>query len=455
LNKLFYRRKKTRMQSRRVECPYHRHCSGNVAYEYFDFKDEVQPFIRCPTDFRSKKDLFASVYAEALSRYVVVNGKILERKEVCHRTFFNFYLGLYTNKSQILIRPIADHSNGYLMDPVIPSPLIKELVRRVSNEYIYKMTGLRDIRPGTLAERAFRVYSIYHLIYEKMSPFVDNEGQYVGQMFDRVVYTTANMSPQKQVSLLKEYDTDTCFTGQPWARVRKLFAPAYEMLLDYLNVREHFNTFEFKYSPENLFFFNWNTGGGIIPGQSGEVMLGTTKVKIHNSGKKAYLWESNLRAFHMFMIMTALQKEYPYFDLEVIRQKKEWKKLMGTPTMEKLMKLILSMREFFIPSMFHSFMGHTLMWFMKYILSGTYITVGLNFMNGGAYNIAKLLSYDVPGQRWGKGDVEKLDKNIQASILRTFIGTAYLCLKMDNKTQRAQDYIKTLFRFFLIIWLIR
>jgi len=85
---------------------------------------------------------------------------------------------------------------------------------------------------------------------------------------------------------------------------------------------------------------------------------------------------------------------------------------MENPTIEKLKKLLLSMREFFIPSMFHSFMGHVLLWFMKYILTGTYITVGINFMHGGAYNLAKLMSYDIPGQRYGKGDIYKLDKNI-------------------------------------------
>jgi len=122
---------------------------------------------------------------------------------------------------------------------------------------------------------------------------------------------------------------------------------------------------------------------------------------------------------------------------------------MENPTIEKLKKLLLSMREFFIPSMFHSFMGHVLLWFMKYILTGTYITVGINFMHGGAYNLAKLMSYDIPGQRYGKGDIYKLDKNIQRIFIDMFCGTGYLCYKMDNKSQRSKNYIRNLFKYFM------
>jgi len=122
---------------------------------------------------------------------------------------------------------------------------------------------------------------------------------------------------------------------------------------------------------------------------------------------------------------------------------------MGCPTMDKLRKLLLSMREFFIPSMFHSFMGHTLLWFLKYFMTGTYIAIGINFMHGGAYNLAKLLSYDVPGQRYGKGDIYKLDKHVQSIFMDMYCGTGYLCYNMSNKTKEARNYIRNLFRYFM------
>jgi len=437
------------MQVRKVGCPYHIHYDSTVAFEYYDVKNQIAPITRCPCDYRTKKDMMASIYAEIISKYLLVNGQIKQRAEICYKSFFNFYTLLYTNKSQTLLRPPTSHLNRYNEDDIVPSLFIKDIVRKVSGDWIYNLTGIRTTKPGSLADRAYQVISVYHMIYEKYSPIMNFDGQFIGQAYDRVVFTTGNMSPMKQVLLLKEYDTDTCFEGEPWARIRKLFLPAYEMLIDYLDLKKHFNTFEFRYSPENLFFFNWNTGGGIIPEQARKYEQDGVTYKVHNSGKKALLWESNMRAFHCFMMFTQLEKDFPYFDFEVIRQKKEWKKLMATPTLEKLKKLLLSMREFFIPSMFHSFMGHTLMWFQKYIMTGTYICIGINFMHGGAYNFAKMLNYDVKGQRWGKGDVYKLDKNVQKIFIDLFCGIAYLCYRMDNKTKRAQNYIRTLFKFFM------
>jgi len=437
------------MQTRIVDCPMHKHVNPKVAYEFFDTKNCIDPVIRCPTEYHTKKEMLASVYAEIVSKYLMLNGRISKRKERCTKTFFQFYVQLYTNKSQILIRPPTQHKNEYQEDVVFPSPLIKEIVKASSQRLMYKLTGIKDYVPGSLAHRAYIVYSYYHLIYEKFSPCMDFDGQFFGQTYDRVVFTTGHMTLEKQIHLLKEYDVDTCFEGEKWNKVSRLIGPAYRILLDYLNLKKYFDTIEFKYSPEDLFFWNWNTGGGIIPGSAYDFVVEGIKYKMHNSGKKSMLYEANLRAFHKFMIHLYFQKNVDYVDFEVIRQKKEWKKLMGTPTIEKLKKLLLSMREFFIPSMFHSFMGHTLLWFLKYIMTGTYIAIGINFMHGGAYNLAKLLSYDVPGQRYGKGDIYKLDKHVQSIFMDMYCGTGYLCYKMSNKTERAKNYIKNLFRYFM------
>jgi len=422
---------------------------STIAYEFYDIKEQLDSVIRCPTDFKTKKDLMASVYAEIKSKYLLVNGTVTKRKEACTKSFFEFYTQLYTNKSQVLIRPPTTHVNSYHEDQVVPSVAFKELIREASSDLIFKLTGIREVRPGSLAHRAYMTYSFYSLIYEKYHTCMDFSGNYIGEGFDRVVYTTGNMSPQKQVMLLREYDVDTCYEGPQWAKIQKLFPSAYEHILDLLDLRKHFNTFELRYSPKKVFFFNWNTGGGIVPAISGEFEYNSVKYKVHNSGKKSVMWEPNLRAFHFFMMMIAKYNEADYYDFEVIRQKKEWKKLMGTPFVEKLMKLIMSMREYFIPSMFHSFLGHTLLWFLKYIMTGTYIAIGLNFMHGGAYNVAKLLNYDVKGQRYGKGDIYKLDKHVQRIFMDMYCGTGYLCYKMDNKTDRAKNYIRTLFKYFM------
>jgi len=198
-----------------------------------------------------------------------------------------------------------------------------------------------------------------------------------------------------------------------------------------------------------VFFFNWNTGGGIMPAKAYEFAIDGIKYKMHNSGKKSMLFEANLRAYHRFMIYMYMERSVDYIDFEVIRQKREWKKLMGHPSLEKLRKLLLSMREFFIPSMFHSFMGNTLLWFMKYIMTGTYIAIGINFMHGGAYHLAKLLSYDVPGQRYGKGDIYKLDKHVQSIFMDMYCGTGYLCYNLSNHTDKAKNYIRNLFKYFM------
>jgi len=90
-----------------------------------------------------------------------------------------------------------------------------------------------------------------------------------------------------------------------------------------------------------FFFFNWVTGGGIIPGQSSETVIDGMNVKVRNSGKKAYLWESNLRAFHVFMYFQAILKEFPYIDFEVIRQKKRVEKINGKSNYREIKEIII------------------------------------------------------------------------------------------------------------------
>jgi len=297
------------MQSRMVECHSHKHMDPKVAYEFYDVKGAIEPIVRCPTEYRTKKDLMASVYAEIVSKYLILNGKVSKRKEVCAKAFFHFYTQLYTNKSQILLRPPTNHVNSYQEDTVKPSPLIQDLVRSASQNLIYKLTGIREVVPGTLAHRAYIVYSFYHLIYEKYSPCMLFDGSFVGETFDRIVYTTGNMSMEKKVHLLKEYDVDTCFEGDKWNKIRRFIGPAYNDLLDYLDMKKYFGTLEFTYSPEDLFFWNWNTGGGIIPGNAYDFVVDNIKYKLHNSGKKTVLFEANLRAFHRFMIHMYFQKK--------------------------------------------------------------------------------------------------------------------------------------------------
>jgi len=135
---------------------------------------------------------------------------------------------------------------------------------------------------------------------------------------------------------------------------------------------------------------------------------------------------------------------------KLLGKKREWKKLTGLATLEKLRKLLVSMREFFIPSMFHSFLGHVLLWFLKFIMTGTYIAIGVDFMHGGAYNIALLMNYTLKGKIvWRKGDIKKFDKNIQSIIVRMYPGIGYMCYRKDNKTADALRYLRSLFRHFM------
>jgi len=437
------------MQFRRVECSLHNHMGEPTAYEFYHVTNDIKPIIRCPNDFKNKKLLMASVYAEIVARYIMKDGKVALRKELCAQAYFSYYIELFSNGSQVLIRHPTKHKNRFTETNVYPSPMFKNIVFAAAQNHIFRLAGIKGYRPGTLAHRAYIVFSFYHLVYEKYSPCMNFDGSFFGETFNRVVFSTNNMTMYKKVKLLQEYDTNTCYEGPRLAAVRKWILPSYNRLIDWMDIRKHFGTKRFFYTPKNLMIFNLSAGGGIAPLPSGAVTIDDVKYFIHHSGLKALLFESNLRAFHKFMMYLYREMLAPYYDFEVIRQKREYKKLLGLATLEALAKLPEGMREFFVPSMFHGFLGATLLGQIKKDMCGIIIAIGMNFSFGGAFFTAKRLNYDRDDMIWCQGDIYKLDKNIQKFIIDLFVGTGYLYYDTEHMTKPARRYIRTLFKHFM------
>lgn len=449
LSVLFYRAKKPRMKFRHIPCPEHPQHDHN-AYEIYHVKDVVQPMVRCPCNFKDKETMMHSVYAEIIAWYVKNGTDIVRRQNFCATAFFNYYVRLFSNSSQILMRPPTTHTNPFRETNILPSPMFEEIIKEASVKYLHMLTGVLNPIPGSLVDRCYRILSWHEIIYKKFSHAMDFDGNYVGETFNRCVFATNNMTMYKKIKLVEEYDTNTDYHGIKLAMIRPDMTEAYNMTVDMLGVRPYFGTQFLEYKPKEFFLnvFKYTTGGGISPMVSGSFEQDGVQYRAHNSGVKALMFEANSKAFHRWFIGKTRNVDYPYYDFEVIRQKREWKKLLASLAKELLKKLPNGMREFFIPSMFHGFVGHLILGFIKKYLYGKAAKVGFNFDHGGAYMFAKSVGYDDPSRCFCQGDIYKLDKNIQSTIIYLYMVMAYQFYNKKDCTPRLRKLIRTLFRHY-------
>jgi hypothetical protein len=452
IKKLFYRgNNKTKMQVKANQyCREHRHTNMYCAYVFHDSMSRISDITRCVTDFKTKEEMVFSVYAEIVSKYWIVGTQVKEREHISCKAYFDYYVKYLSNSSQTLIRYPLPQTNPFRETVIEPSPLIKNIVEELSNEYLHKYANLRPhYKPGSLVHRCVNVLAWNKIIYEKFSHAMLFDGTYPGKTFNRVFFATNRMSLYKEVALLREYDTDTSFVGDKLAALRKLIPEALKMVIYMLNLKPLFGKKKFYYNPKDFTkWFNLSTGGGIAPMVAGTVEKDGLTYKVCSSGKKACLIEATWRCFHRFIIQLKRKMPVEYIDFQVIREKQEFKKKLETTSDAELEKIYETMRQFFIPSMFHQMYYKLIMQPIEDIC-GMNILIGTKTMHGGYYQIAKFLNHDVPNMTYCGGDIEKMDKNVQRFIIQIFVGVAYMMYDTKNMDAEALDFFNRLFEYYM------
>jgi len=381
---LFYRKNKNkkafmRIDVKDVECRYHLEIMCGVLITDNIGKD-ISLF-RCRQLYRDKKDLFASVYAELVASYFMVGSDVVPRKQVHYGVYMKFYERYYTAKSSVPIRGPTNHLNPYQETTVYPAPFLRPIVKEISEMYMHETTRTLGVVKGSLADRCAAIVSWERYIYEPFSYCMNFSGGYDGETFNRCVFSTNTMDSAKQVKMMKEFSNDTADRGPSFQRFRKYIPQGLKFLEKALDVDYAVGKSYFKYDPvQMLSFVKMTTGGGIFPMRTGVGEHAGFTTKFHNSGKKVFMFEVTFRYFHRWMMGVLSGKYEPLVDIEVIRQKQEWKKYEGC-SMQELSELYQKLREFFIPSPTVSYLGEYLYKDRRLLERGSVIRIGINFFS--------------------------------------------------------------------------
>jgi len=163
--------------------------------------------------------------------------------------------------------------------------------------------------------------------------------------------------------------------------------------------------------------------------------------------RRFFLIESSIRHIHKFIMAKINGYPIDLVDLEIIRQKQEWRKAQSLVE-EDLKNLTEKMREFFCPSLPLIIFSDLLMKDRRKIETGNMIRIGMTFNWGGAYLLAKYLHYDDDRFFWVDGDISQIDKNIQDWMLMIYIACGGRYFAWDEYDDKARDcmefFLKTL-----------
>jgi len=390
-------------------------------YEYESTVPGVGPFRRCRKHFDSKDLLLASIYAECVSKYVMKDHKVVARRNHHFEAYLNFYRRYFTSKSAISIRPVIKQGNPIVETNIYPATFIRKIVSQLSQEYIAQAAQTLCYTPGTLAHRCIEVLNWEKIVYEAYTAAMDFKGNPVGNALPRVFFSTNNMTCVKQMRMLEGFSHNTARRGESFMRIRKLLPGALQAMHSSLKTDSFVGTVRVLWDPrEVLKWVNLSTGGGLTIGKSGKFTINDVEYVVHDTGKKVFLIESSIRAVHKFVIAVLKGENAKLLDLEIMREKQEWRKATAFSE-EDLKKLMEKLREFFCPSLNMIIFSDFLMRDRRKIETGNMIRIGMGFNWGGAWQLAKYLHYDDENYFWVDGDVSQLDKNIQDWMLMLYI----------------------------------
>jgi len=173
--------------------------------------------------------------------------------------------------------------------------------------------------------------------------------------------------------------------------------------------------------------------------------LNGTRYRVMNAGKKLHLFEPAARQFHKYMVQL-LRGGNPIFEfLCVIKLKQEWR-IGHNKNVDELRKMMTKCRSFFIAGMLGIFLSHLLMNKRMFIERGNMIRIGMKFIYGGAFELAKFMRYDADDMFYVTGDIKNLDKHIKDWQLMLYILTGQRYFKWTSFTRKKARFVRRLFK---------
>jgi len=390
---------------------------------------------------RSVRDMYANVKALIASSYVMSQGLVV-RKAFDVITYENYLREYNTPSSQISVTPPFPISNRVKECDIVPCVKWRELARSVESNYwakfgIYEREQDPDAAIPTLFSMCKKRLSWEDTVFGTMN----------GKK--RTIHTMSYFPLEKQMALYAEFNVDTMYRGASEEHMWTYTSGALNWMNFQMDVYKNHNSLKFDYDPHKLIKkVRLFTSAGIAAGGTAEGTIDGEEVRVVSSGKKIHLIEAAMRKVHK--LLTGIRKHDPSVYesiIAVIKTKYEWK-FGQFKSEEDLTKMLLKMREFFIPDLPHSFIGILLNEARSLLERNNIIRIGMRFWNGGCWYLFLYLNGNMPNMIWVDGDIEGLDKHIMDWMLLLYCHNVYPYYKWDDMSEPDREFLYEL----LALW---
>jgi len=417
-------------------------CDLKVSFPSLGLEDIIETrFIRGMR--RTIFDIYASVKARVVCNYEISNSVIGPRRLTTEQ-FDNIYVDVMreflTPRSQIGVAPPIRASNKLVEEHIVPSTRWRHIFEATEKEY-WNRIGIH-VAPDEVKMingKAF-IPSLQSLVMKRMSWTDTVFNTYNGHR--RVVHTMNNITMTKMLKLYGEFN---CDTGSITARERSLwnYVPkALDMLESVMDIRQNYGRITPRYDPHMLIRkVKLFSSGGIMPGVQAVGTMYGEKVTVKTSGAKVYLVESAMRQVHDLMLAVKRKDRVRMARaiIAIIKGKYEFKEGQWKSSPE-LEKMLLKMREFFIPDLPHCYISILLNDDRMKLERNNVIKIGMKWWYGGAYEIYKYLNGDLPNMCYVTGDITGLDKHIHFFLLLLYCHGLHPYIRWAGMTEEEKEF---------------
>jgi len=317
-----YSRHANRMHRKKEYCNRH---GGECLYVFYStVVPVIEPIKMCERDYNSHEEMIYAVHALLQASYYLVDNVVFKRQSVHWNDFTEFYRDLYMSDSQINIKPMTRHKNNPQQTNYSPSLFMRPVVRRLSEYYWRKAYGIeissiRD-REEERLKKGDRIMSLQEMCMLRLEweriIYDTVEG------YKQIVYATNDIGPGAMIKLYKEFAINTSLRGESYISLMKLMRSAVRDLNYAIGADKFIGKISWKYDVRNTFkMMKYGTSGGILPANSGSVVIDGVLYKMMNRGAKIFHVEAAVRDNHymMYDLIHGIPHEFQPASVTVIK----------------------------------------------------------------------------------------------------------------------------------------
>jgi len=386
--------------------------------------------------------MYAEMTARIMSDYSMELGCVIKNTRPNYLAHLENLMYASTKFDIDVIRPQFEYHNKFTIQPRIDSSFMREAVHRFDKWY-FRRLGIHKIKkylwydsnselPGT------GVKSLKELCVKQLSWSHYCLGRRYG--FYSWLNTNENFTDEDIFNNYHEFSHDNSTRGEGYYLARRHLSRALDLSYTHLlKTQRHFGTLKFDYNPMRCVMeMNLMASSGIRPGPSDTHVVGEHKVTVTAIGKKIEQLPAAMYA-HRNWVRDLSRGNMRHLPSHCVIKIKVERKCGYARTPAGLAKLPHKKREFFMTNTLHQLNSTWINGARIKLERGNVINVGRIWWNGGAYEFAKLLNYDVPKMNWYEGDYRAHDKHIVDYLLMVYQATNMAYFDFDKMTPAERE----------------